>query len=530
MSDLKQAIKQNYVKCAKDPSYFINQYCTIQHPQRGKIKFKLYPFQYDVLKEYQSHDYNIILKSRQLGISTLSAAYALWMMLFQNDKNILVIATAKDTAKNLITKVRIMYEALPAWLKTAIVENNKLSLIFKNGSQIKAIASNESAGRSEALSLLIIDEAAFIEKIDTIWTAAQQTLATGGRCLAISTPNGVGNWFHKTWQDAQDGANKFNTVKLHWTCHPERDEEWRQEQNKILGPSQAAQECDADFLSSGRSVVDPVVLEWYKEKMCCEPIEKSGFDRNLWIWGYPDYSKNYLICADVARGDGTDYSAAQVFDLEEMEQVAEYKGQLGTTEFGNFLIELATKYNDALLVVENNNIGWATLQTIIDRGYENLFYQEKNHLVVKDQFVRVIQGGRPGNIPWDAFDVDVVIDATGQSLSRSDLELHLKSGAKRVFTTKNPKNKIDRYVIPGINEETIKVSDKVISTTSSTTQVLALMIKMLDETFGLERAMMTTVHAYTADQPLADAAGIDLRRSRSAAENIIPNTLSLIHI
>ena len=137
-------------------------------------------------------------------------------------------------------------------------------------------------------------------------------------------------------------------------------------------------------MSSGRSVVDPAILEWYKENMCCEPTEKSGFDRNLWIWGYPDYSKNYLICADVARGDGTDYSTAQVFDLEEMEQVAEYKGQLGTTEFGNFLIELATKYNDALLVVENNNIGWATLQTIIDRGYENLFYQEKNHLVVDE--------------------------------------------------------------------------------------------------------------------------------------------------
>ena len=384
MSDLKQAIKQNYVKCVQDPSYFINQYCTIQHPQRGKIKFKLYPFQNDVLKEYEANDYNIILKSRQLGISTLSAAYALWMMLFQNDKNILVIATAKDTAKNLITKVRIMYEGLPVWLKTAIVENNKLSLIFKNGSQIKAIASNESAGRSEALSLLILDEAAFIDKIDIIWTAAQQTLATGGRCLAISTPNGVGNWFHKTWIDANDGLNKFNTVKLHWSAHPERGQEWRDEQDKNLGPSQAAQECDADFLSSGRSVVDPLILEWYKEKMCCEPSEKSGFDRNLWIWEYPDYSKQYLICADVARGDGTDYSAAQVFDLKELEQVAEYKGQLGTTEFGNFLIELATKYNDALLVVENNNIGWATLQTIIDRGYENLFYQEKNHLVVDE--------------------------------------------------------------------------------------------------------------------------------------------------
>jgi len=163
MSNLKQAIKVNYLKCVQDPSYFINQYCTIQHPQRGKIKFKLYDFQYDVLKAYQENDYNIVLKSRQLGISTLSAAYALWMMLFHNDKNVLCIATTKDTAKNIVTKVRIMYDGLPAWLKTQIIENNKLSLVFKNGSQIKALASTESAGRSEALSLLILDEAAFIE-------------------------------------------------------------------------------------------------------------------------------------------------------------------------------------------------------------------------------------------------------------------------------------------------------------------------------------------------------------------------------
>jgi hypothetical protein len=385
MSNLKQAIKQQYLKCAQDPSYFMNKFCLIQHPQRGKIKFELYSFQEEVLKEYQEHDYNIILKSRQLGISTLTAAYSLWMMLFQNDKNVLCIATTKDTAKNLVTKVRIMYDNLPSWLKTQIVENNKLSLVFKNGSQIKAIASNESAGRSEALSLLILDEAAFIERIDTIWTAAQQTLATGGDCLVISTPNGVGNWFHKIWMEAKEESNKFNTVKLHWSEHPERDQNWRDEQNTILGPTKAAQECDADFLSSGRSVVDPKILEWYKGNMCQEPAEKSGFDRNLWVWEYPDYSKQYLICADVARGDGSDYSAVQVFELETLTQVAEYKGQLGTTEFGNFLIELATKYNDAILVVENNNIGWATLQTIIDRGYDNLFYQDKDHMIIDNE-------------------------------------------------------------------------------------------------------------------------------------------------
>ena len=241
MSDLKQAIQREYLKCASDPVHFMRKYCTIQHPTKGKVKFDLYPYQERCLSEFKDNRYNIILKARQLGISTLSAGYYLWLMLFHNDKNVLVIATGKDTAKNLVTKVRVMYEGLPQWLKTNTEEINKLSLRFKNGSQIKAIASNESAGRSEALSLLIIDEAAFIDRIDTIWTAAQQTLATGGGCIALSTPNGVGNWFHKQWVQAEDGTNQFNTIKLHWTDHPERTEEWRKEQDKILGPSQAAQ-------------------------------------------------------------------------------------------------------------------------------------------------------------------------------------------------------------------------------------------------------------------------------------------------
>ena len=147
-----------------------------------------------------------------------------------------------------------------------------------------------------------------------------------------------------------------------------------------------------------------------------------------------------------------------------------------------------------------------------------------NHLLVKEQKPRIISGGEPGNITWDAFNVDIVIDATGRFLKRDELSAHLDSGAKRVLISRNPKDDIDRYVIPGINESSIHSSDKIISTTSSTTQVLALMLKMLDEEFGIQRAMMTTVHAYTSDQPLADAAGVDLRRSRSAVENIIPNT------
>ncbi len=311
--NLKTAIKREYVKCVEAPQHFMRKYCTIQHPKRGKMKFDLYDYQDDMVNQFKSHRYNIILKSRQLGISTLSAGYALWMMLFNADKNILVIAKDKDTAKNLVTKVRVMYHNLPQWLKTKLDEDNKLSLRFSNGSQIKAVAATAEAGRSEALSLLVLDEAAFIEHANSIWTAAQQTLATGGDCITLSTPNGVGNWFHRQWVEAVDGVNGFNTIKLHWTVHPERDEVWRKDQDRVLGPSQAAQECDADFLTSGQSVVDPQILQWYKENQVKEPVEKSGFDRNLWIWEYPNYSKDYIVVADVARGDGTDFSGTATY-------------------------------------------------------------------------------------------------------------------------------------------------------------------------------------------------------------------------
>ena len=381
MSDkkqLKEAIKREYTKCATDPVYFLGKYGIIQHPVRGKVNFNLYDFQEKSLQSFMQHDYNIVLKARQLGLSTLTAGYALWMMTFQPDKNILVIATKQETAKNLVTKVRVMHANLPGWLKQPCVEDNKLSLRYKNGSQIKAVASSEESGRSEALSLLIIDEAAFIDKIDTIWGAAQQTLATGGRALVISTPNGVGNFFHKTWVGAEDGTNDFNFIKLHWSVHPERGQEWRNEQDKLLGPSLAAQECDCDFITSGRGVIDGLLLENLKESSVREPMEKRGIDSNYWIWQPPNYTKNYVVSADVSRGDGTDYSAFHIIDVESLEQVAEYKGKISTQDFGNMLVNVATEYNNALLVVENNNIGWAAIQQVIDREYPNLFYTSKD--------------------------------------------------------------------------------------------------------------------------------------------------------
>lgn len=375
---LKEIIAEEYKKCAVDPIHFMKKYCMIQHPVRGKIPFQLFPFQEKTLTQFNGNRFNVVLKSRQTGISTLCAGFALWKMIFNTDFNVLVIATKQDVAKNLVTKVRVMHELLPSWLKGGSMEDNKLSLRLQNGSQIKAIASSPDAGRSEALSLLIFDEAAFIDDIDEIWVAAQSTLSTGGACIALSTPNGVGNWFHQTWLGAEESTNPFNTIRLHWSVHPERDQKWRDEQEKLLGAKKAAQECDCDFVSSGETVIEPELLMFYKETYVLPPIEKGGFDGNLWKWEHADYSKSYMVVADVARGDGADYSTCHVIDIVNSVQVAEYRGKVDTKDFGNFLVALSTEYNDALLVVENANIGWATIQQVIDRGYKNLFYMSKD--------------------------------------------------------------------------------------------------------------------------------------------------------
>ena len=375
---LKEIVAEEYIKCSKDPIHFMRKYCIIQHPTRGKISFQLFPFQEKTLTEFKNNRFNIVLKSRQTGISTLSAGFSLWKMLFNSDFNVLVIATKQEVAKNLVTKVRVMHELLPTWLKGGSLEDNKLSLRLKNGSQIKAIASSPDAGRSEALSLLIFDEAAFIDDIDDIWASAQSTLSTGGSCIALSTPNGVGNWFHKQWVGSEEGTNPFVPIKLHWTVHPERDQSWRDEQTKLLGPKIAAQECDCDYISSGDTVIDPETLMFYKETYCKEPVEKGYIDGNLWKWEYPDFQKSYMVVADVARGDGADFSTAHVIEVDTATQVAEYRGKLETRDFGNFLVSLSTEYNDALLIIENANIGWAVIQQVIDRGYKNLFYMSKD--------------------------------------------------------------------------------------------------------------------------------------------------------
>ena len=183
------------------------------------------------------------------------------------------------------------------------------------------------------------------------------------------------------------GKNDFKTLLLPWTLHPERDQRWRDEQTKQLGVKGANQECDCNFLSSGTNVVDLMILKKYEDDPnMVKDRKESRRGEALWIFNEPIPGKDYILCADVARGDGLDFSAAHVLDTETLEQVAEFQDQLGTREFGDLLVSLATEYNDALLIVERENIGWAVLQQIIDRQYKNTFYSNTSDPKIADVY------------------------------------------------------------------------------------------------------------------------------------------------
>jgi len=366
------------VKCGKDPAYFINNYCSISHPIRGHIPFKTYDYQDQLLTDFNQHRFTVILKARQLGISTIVAGYAIWMMLFHKDKNILVMATKFATATNLVKKVKSMLKSLPDWIAISDIKiDNRASFELANGSQIKASTSSSDAGRSEALSLLIVDEAAHIDNMDEIWAAIYPTISTGGRCIALSTPFGVGNWFHQAYIDAEAQQNNFYPIELRWDAHPDRDDEWFERETGNMSKRDVAQELLCSFNASGETVIHSDDMTWL-ETTVKEPKYKTGHDRNYWIWEeyQPDFT--YLVVADVARGDGADCSVFQVVKLETMEVIAEYQGKPSLDLFSQILFQAAKEYGNALLVVENIGIGISVLEKLIEMEYPNLYYSIKS--------------------------------------------------------------------------------------------------------------------------------------------------------
>ena len=235
---------------------------------------------------------------------------------------------------------------------------------------------------------------AHMPEADEIWGSAKATLATGGKAIILSTPNGVGNLFHKLWVQAIEGSDSgvgsFNPIQLPWHLHPDRDDKWAEHEMETYGKRWFAQEYDCDFASSGHTVIDSEILLYYQKELVRDPIERRGMGGDYWIWKYPDYNRSYMVTADVSRGDGEDYSTFHIIDVESLEQVAEFRGKVDTQIFGNMLIAAATEYNNALLVIDNKNIGWSVVQVAIDKGYKNLYYSYK-HDPYTDEYIQLMK-------------------------------------------------------------------------------------------------------------------------------------------
>ena len=382
----KDQVREEIKKCGRDPTYFITNYCKIAHPEKGLIPFSLYGYQQETIKAFEDYRFNIVLKARQLGLSTAVAGYIAWMLLFRRQKTVLVVATKLDVAANLVKKVKKMIKSLPSWMNIADISiDNRNSFELNNGSWIKASSTSESAGRSEALSLLVIDEAAFVEGMEDLWKSIFPTLSAGGRCIAISTPNGVGSWFHETYINAENKTNDFNAIKLNWDAHPERDRDWFEAATRNMNRRDIAQEYECSFNASGEGVINSQDLQEIREGVL-EPKYRTGFDRNYWIWEEARQEFSYLLVADVARGDGKDFSAFHVIKLETMEQVAEYQGKIAPDIYADMLFQTGKEYNTALLVVENNNIGYNVLDKLIERKYPNIYFSIKSTHEFIEQF------------------------------------------------------------------------------------------------------------------------------------------------
>lgn len=371
--------QKEWDKCKSNPIYFITKYCYITHATKGVIKFNLWDFQIELIKKLLNPDYRMtaIVKSRQLGISTVMAGFALWLVNFYPAKKVAIVATDAKVSKKLHQKVKLMYENIPEFLREQYEKNNETVLMLRNQSEVEAFAHNKNKGvRSISGTLIIMDEAQFIEKAEDLWTSIQPSLRTGGQFVALSSPASPSGWFYETCENAKIGENNFRHIKLPWYLHPDSqlpdgspDWDWRKQQDRELGKRKASQEYDAEFGFDEDSFFDVDFLETIEKEDLKDPIKIDG---KYWYWEDPQPDETYTVVVDCSEGGG-DNNTMHVIKDSTMEQVAEFQSDEHYTVFQYRPVELARKYNNAKLVIEANAVGTSVVSKSIDLNYHNIY-------------------------------------------------------------------------------------------------------------------------------------------------------------
>lgn len=419
----------------KDP-YIFAAYMMIVHPLKGAINFNLYSYQKKVLYYFIRYRFNIILKFRQAGLTELIAMYALWLTMFHPYKNVQIISIKDKVAKKVLSRIKFSYKHLPEFLKMPIVNGRPgdlgtvTEIQFANGSSITSVPTTEDAGRSEAVSLLVIDEAAIVRYANQIWAAAFPTLSTGGSAIINSTPFGVGNWYHQAWVNSMTHQGTFHPIRLKWQMHPDRDIKWYNEMAAALGPRRTAQEVDGSFLSSGYSVFDLADIKQIEDLLSDFEVLETRYNGALRIINRPKPNVKYFIGSDISTGRAKDYSAFSIM-TRSGEEVAYFKGRVPIEKLIEILNEYGRLYNNAVLAPEANDVGIAVVIGLQNLNYPNLYHSEQ--LVKEKNQSRAVKKKVPGWLTTTA-NRSLIIDELEQDIRNEFITIKDPFFAEEAYT------------------------------------------------------------------------------------------------
>lgn len=419
-------------KIKKNTPYALKTYLTTyDNTQKSMVPLELFPDQINLLNDYDNYNENITKKYRQAGVTTVTAAWLSKKLQFADEKNperVLIVANKRDTAIEMANKVRNFLSQWPEWINVGFSpdKNSESRFRLNNGSEVKAVATSPDALRGYTPTILVFDEAAYIEAGDDFWAASMASLSTGGKVILISTPNGYDAIYYGIYDQAIRGLNDFKITDLRWYNDPRytKDLRWvkcgdivhymlnRQDYNdddisvEVTDISQfnelielgykpysswfeqmskkfkydrrkIAQELECDFLGSGDSVIPSDIQENISRNMVQEPKEKY-MNGEFWLWKEPIIGHRYIMGVDVSRGDSEDFSSICIIDFDDMEQVAEYVGKIPPDDLAAVAYKWGVMY-DAFIVVDiTGGMGVATSRKLQEMNYKNLFIDGVN--------------------------------------------------------------------------------------------------------------------------------------------------------
>jgi hypothetical protein len=369
---------EEYIKCAEDPVYFINNYCMIVTLDHGLQPFKLYPCQVNKVKVIHENRKVILMEGRQQGKTTTSAAYILWYTIFQESKTVAILANKAPAAREVLYRYQLMYENLPMWMQQGVTTWNKGDIALENGSIVFTAATSASGIRGKSVNLLYVDETAIIPNniAEQFFTSVYPTISAGEttKILLSSTPLGY-NHFWKFWNDATNGRNGFITLFIPYWEIPGRDEKWAETQRKLLGELKFNQEVLCNFLGSSLTLINSDTIAQLSPS---PPVySKDGLD----VFEKPDKAKSYVMIADTAKGVGGDYSAFSVIDITQVpyKMVAKYRdNQVSPLLYPSIINKIGKEYNDAFILLEINSSEQVAHILHDEYEYENIIYVNRN--------------------------------------------------------------------------------------------------------------------------------------------------------